>query len=173
MDKVLRCLNQNLQAISRFFSINIFIFILFFYFYFAIFNFFFKRYYAIDVRVVFTSFKVQNYFSLKCRTPFTPLPLLANVIYKFKCLCDTNKIYIDKTMCHLVTRVKVHGNSQSAIHEHLLSCQNCKLNFSHSCFDVVNSGKNNFETTAKEDLHIKLKKPMLNKQLFSFVLNLF
>ena len=55
------------------------------------------------------------------------------------------------------TRVKEHGNSQSAIHEHFLSCQNCKLNFSHSCFDVIDSGKNNFETTVKEALHIKLK----------------
>ena len=62
----------------------------------------FKRYYAIDVRIVFTSFKVRNYFSLKCRTP---LPLLANVVYKFKCSCNTNKIYIGKTMRHLATRV--------------------------------------------------------------------
>ena len=85
-------------------------------------------------------------------------------------------MYIGKTMRHLATRVKEHGNSQSAIHEHLLSCQTCKLNCSQSCFDVIDSGKNNFETTVKEALHIKLKKPMLNKQLFShgssFVLNL-
>ena len=38
----------------------------------------FKKYYCIDTRIVFTSFKVKNYFSLKCRTP---LPLLANVVY--------------------------------------------------------------------------------------------
>ena len=86
-------------------------------------------------------------------------------------------MYIGKTMRHLATRVKEHGNSPSAIHEHLLSCQTCKLNFSHNCFDVIDSGKNNFETTVKEALHIKLKKPLLNKQLFShgssFVLNLF
>ena len=29
----------------------------------------FKKYYAIDVRVEFTTFKVRNYFSLKCKTP--------------------------------------------------------------------------------------------------------
>ena len=27
--------------------------------------------------------------------------------------------------------------------------------FTHSCFDVIDSGKNNFETTVKEALHIK------------------
>ena len=91
----------------------------------------FRRYYAIDIRIVFTSFKVRNYFSLKCRTP---LPLLANVVYKFKCSCDTNKIYIGKTMRHLATRVREHGNSPSAINQHLTSCETCKRNFPHTCF---------------------------------------
>ena len=48
----------------------------------------FKKYYCIDIRVVFTSFKVNTYFALKCHTP---LPLLANVVYKFECLCDAKK----------------------------------------------------------------------------------
>ena len=49
----------------------------------------FKKYYGIDIRVVFTSFKVKNYFSLKC---CTQLPLLANVVYKYlfnvSCFCN-------------------------------------------------------------------------------------
>ena len=98
----------------------------------------FKRYFAMDIRIVFTSFRVRNYFSLKCHTP---LPLLANVVYKFKRSCDTNKRCIGKTICHLATRIKEHGNSQSAIYEHLLSYQNCRLDFSHSCFDVIDSSK--------------------------------
>ena len=53
----------------------------------------FKKYYGIDIRVVFTSFKVKNYFSLKC---CTPLPLLADVVYKFECLHDANTFYIGK-----------------------------------------------------------------------------
>ena len=65
-----------------------------------------NKYYCIDIRIVFTSFKVKNYFSLKCRTP---LPLLANVVYKFKCLRDANNIYIGKTIRHLATRVKEHA----------------------------------------------------------------
>ena len=35
------------------------------------------------IRIVLTSFKVKNYFSLKCHTP---LPLLANVVYKLNLL---------------------------------------------------------------------------------------
>ena len=87
----------------------------------------FKKYYCIDIRIVFTSFKVKNYFSLKCRTP---LPLLANVVYKFKCLRDANNIYIGKTIRHLATRVKEHGTSpsNSAVSNHLTSCETCKLN---------------------------------------------
>ena len=83
----------------------------------------------------------------------------------------------DVLQMYLATRIKERNNSQSAIHEHSPSSQNCKLNFSHNCFDVIDSGKINFETTGKEALYVKLKKPMLNKQLFlhgsSFALNLF
>ena len=41
----------------------------------------------------------------------------------------------------------------------------------------MDSGKNDFEVTIKETLHIKVKKPIINRQLFSqgssFVLNVF
>ena len=70
--------------------------------------------------------------------------------------------------CSTLSSFKRHGNSPSAIHEHLLSCQNCKLNFSHSCFDAIDSGKNNFETTGKEALHIKLKKPIQQATIFAW-----
>ena len=134
----------------------------------------FKKYYGIDIRVVFTSFKVKNYFSLKC---CTPLPLLANVVYKFECLRDANTFYIGKTIRHLATRVKEHGSSNSAIYSHLLTCETCKSNFSCNNFSVIDSGKNDFEVTIKEAFHIKFSKPIMNKQLFtqgsSFVLNVF
>ena len=134
----------------------------------------FKKYYCIDVRIVFSTFKVKNYFSLKCQTP---LPLMANVVYKFQCLCDTNKAYIGKTMRHLATRVKEHEHSTSAIHDHLVSCETCKSEYSCNSFTIVDTGRNNLDITVKEALHIKDSKPQLNKQLFcqgaSFVLNIF
>ena len=112
----------------------------------------FKRNYCIDVKVIFTSFKVKNCFSLKCRAP---LPLLANVVYKFKCLRDANTTYIGKTVRHLATRVREHGTSPSAIKDHLLSCNLCSSNYSIDQFSVIASGKNDNEITIKEALHIK------------------
>ena len=51
-------------------------------------------FFSIDVKIVFKSFKVKDCFSLKCQTP---LPLLANVVYRFRCLHDVDKVYISKT----------------------------------------------------------------------------
>ena len=134
-----------------------------------------KKYYCIDVKIVFSSFKVKNYFSLKCRAP---LPLLANVVYKFKCLRDANTNYIGKTTRHLATRVREHSMSPSAVKNHLSSCHTCKVDY--SCinnFTILCSGRNDTEVVIKEALCIKYKKPNLNKQLqtcgTSFVLNIF
>ena len=134
----------------------------------------FKKYYCIDIKIVFTSFKVKNYFSLKSRTP---LPLLANVVYKFNCMRDANITYIGKTLRHLAVRVKEHGTSSSAIKDHLSSCDLCNSGYSMDNFSIIDTGRNDNETTIKEALHIKYKKPILNKQLYShgssFVLNIF
>ena len=105
--------------------------------------------------------------------------ILANVVYKFKCLRDANNIYIGKTIRHLATRVKEHGTSpsNSAVSNHLTSCETCKLNFSCDSFSIIDSGRNDFVVTIKEALYIKFKKPTINRQLFSqgssFVLNVF
>ena len=103
--------------------------------------------------------------------------MLANVVYEFECLHDTNNIYIGKTIRHLATSVKEHGTSPSAVSNHLSSCEICKLNFSCDSFSIIDSGKNDFEITIKEALNIKFKKPTINRQLFtqgsSFVLNVF
>ena len=134
----------------------------------------FKTFYSIEVRIVYTTFKVKNYFSLKSRTP---LPLLSSVVYKFRCLCDANNVYIGKTMRHLATRVKEHEKTQSAIKDHLARCQACSTNYSCNNFSIITTGKNDFEITIKEALHIKNKQPNINKQLCSqgtsFLLNVF
>ena len=118
--------------------------------------------YCIDVKVVFSSFKVKNYFSLKCHTP---MPLMANVVYQFTCLRDANSTYIGKTIQHLATRVREHTTSPSAIKEHLSSCTTCKDNYSCNSFKVIDSANGDFEVSIKEALHIKHKNPNLNKQL--------
>ena len=77
----------------------------------------------------------------------------------------------------MATRVKEHEHLTSAIHDHLLTCESCKSEYSFNSFKILDSGKNDFETTIKEALHIKHSKPNLNKQLFcqgaSFLLNIF
>ena len=66
---------------------------------------------------------------------------------------------------------------QSSTNNYKASCETCKLNFLCDSFSIIDSGKNDFEITIKEPLHIKFKKPTINRQLFSqgssFVLNVF
>ena len=136
----------------------------------------FKNMFGVDVRVTYSSFKVKNYFSLKCRTP---LPLLANVVYRFQCPHDVDKVYIGKTRRHLATRVKEHAHPKglSAIRDHVSSCGSCQSGYSVSLFKIIDTARNDLGTTIKESLHIKYCKPSLNKQLLntgsSFVLNIF
>ncbi|MCG8432382.1 MAG: hypothetical protein MJA29_14590, partial [Candidatus Omnitrophica bacterium] len=133
----------------------------------------FKQYYKMNIRVIFTTFKVKNYFSLKCRTPFI---LRANVVYKYTCLRDADVSYIGKTKRHMALRMKEHfTDSNSAIRQHLLSCPTCPSD--HSSFSIMDTGRSEFECIIKEALHIKSNKPLLNKQLFNtgsvFTLQLF
>ena len=117
---------------------------------------------GIDVRVVFNTCKVKDYFSLKCPTPF---PLKAKVVYIFKCLRDANTTYIGKTKRHLVTRVNEHGTTNTAITHHLQFCPECKNEFSINCFAIMDSGRSDYDCKIKEAIHLKKHKPVLNTQL--------
>ena len=123
---------------------------------------------------MFNTFKVKNYFSLKSRTPF---PLSARVVYKYKCLCDANLIYIGKTKRHLATRVKEHKKNPSAIKSHLETCDTCMSDFSIDSFKIIDRANSDYYCKIKESLHIKSEQPTLNTQLItsgaSFVLNIF
>ena len=70
-----------------------------------------------------------------------------------------------------------YGISPSAVKNHLSSCETCKLNFLCPNFAVIDFGKHDYEITVKEALHIKSKRPTINKYLFtqgtSFVLSVF
>ena len=88
-----------------------------------------------------------------------------------------NSTYIGKTIQHLITRVREHTTSPSAIKEHLSSCTTCKDNYSCNSFKVIDSANSDFEVSIKEALYIKHKNPNLNKQLstqgMSFMLKIF
>jgi len=105
----------------------------------------------IKTRVVFKSFRVGSYFSLKNATP---LELKAKVVYEFVCSCDRSMSYIGKTKRHLAVRTKEHLKGNSAIFDHTSQCH-----LGHQCnienFKVLSNGRSDLEIKIKEALLIK------------------
>jgi len=118
---------------------------------------------GIEIRVVFKSFKVKNYFSLK---EVTPMNLKSNVVYQFFGSCDKSISYIGKTKRHFFIRFMEHRRGGSAISSHSQECQHCQ-DFSLHNFRILNSGKSDFETRIKEALYIKYSWSVLNNQLIN------
>ena len=122
----------------------------------------------VTVSPVFNTFKVSNYFSLKSQTP---KQLMANVVYKYTCLCDTNITYIGETKRHLVIRCLEHlsfdkKDPKSEIKTHLLNCDICK-NSSLDNFDIIQKCNSERETKINEAMSILRYNPCLNKNLFN------
>ena len=128
----------------------------------------------VDVKVVFKSFRVGRYFSLKSATP---VALKAKVIYKFQSSCDRNLSYIGKTKRHLAVRVHEHFSDRSAILDHLNNCPTCKNSASLENFSVLTTADSDYLLKIKEAILIKDQQPSLNKQLAQhgsfFFLNIF
>ena len=123
----------------------------------------------VEVRPVFVSFKISNYFSLKCRTPF---PYKSKVVYLYKCVHDATVTYIGQTTRHLTTRVNEHYkkylDKNSAIYTHIQNCQHCKnSNLTVYNFTILKSCRNFLETGIYESLYINKNRPILNKKLGS------
>ena len=124
--------------------------------------------FKVSITPVFNTFKVSNYFSLKSQTP---KQLLANVVYKYTCLCDTNITYIGKTKRHLAVRCSEHlvlGNKEpkTEVESHLSQCDPCKVS-SLDNFEVLQKCKNDFEAKINEAIFITKQNPRLNKNLFN------
>ena len=134
----------------------------------------FKDKLDVELRCVFQSFRVSNYFSLKSQSAAC---LLSNVVYKFTCLGDPSRFYIGETKCHIVKRVSEHvdflnpNRLPTAIGSHIRdNCADC-LNglkggaLSYKNFDIIDQCKSKLECEVKEAFHIKRQKPALNRQL--------
>ena len=128
----------------------------------------------IDVNIVFSSFKVGNYFSLDDKRDQV---LKASLIYKFQCLDDPSVTYIGKTKRYLQKRITEHEKNGSAIYNHMGTCGQCKRHGISKCFKVLIKGNTDFDLTILEALQIRDKNPSLNKQLTNdgstFILNVF
>ena len=77
---------------------------------------------------------------------------------------------------HLATRVKEHLSGNSAIFEHISSC-NASNHSTIENFRILSHDTNDFNNEVKEALYIKKQEPLLNKHLHqhgaSFLLNVF
>ena len=79
--------------------------------------------YNLNARVVFRPFKIGSYFCHKSRVP---MMLKSLVVYKYACPVDPVQIYVGRTKRHLLTRIREHGKTQSAVSAHNSTCK---------CFD--------------------------------------
>ena len=83
----------------------------------------------------------------------TPLALQANVVYLYGS-CGKDQSFIGKTSRHLATRVREHLSGNSAIVQHISSCNSCD----HSTimnFHILFNGSNDFDNKVKVALYIK------------------
>ena len=128
----------------------------------------FKEHFSVDISCVYTSYKVGNYFSLKCQTPAA---LVSNVVYKFSCLRDANLSYIGKTKRHFDTRVAEHlslsSDKPTAVSDHIRSCGDCQKGQLKDNIKIIKKCNSDFECQIYEALSIQKFNPKLNVQLFN------
>ena len=100
----------------------------------------------VDIKIVFSSFKIKNFFSFK-----DPIPdaLKSLVVYQFTC-AGCNSCYFGETSRHFATRVKEHlsTDKNSHVYKHLNGSPGCKRNCSFDFFKIVDTAK-----TKRSDLH--------------------
>ena len=123
----------------------------------------------INIKLVFTSFKIKNLFQVK---DLIPMSLKSFVVYKFTC-AGCNARYIGETTRHLTTRIKEHlvSDKNSHIFKHINNSSNplCKTNASPDCFQIIDSDSSSFKLKIKEGYHINFEKPELNVQVKHFI----
>ena len=115
-----------------------------------------------SIKLVFTSFKIKNYFSHK-----DPIPdnLKSFLVYKFTCAsCSSN--YIGETCRHFKTRIEEHikKDNKSHIFKHLHSTATCFDSYNSLSFKIIDKANSKFDLKIKEALHINWRKPNLNAQ---------
>ena len=115
-----------------------------------------------NIKLVFNSFKIKNYFSYQ-----DPIPddLKSFLVYKFTCgSCSSS--YIGKTCRHFKSRIEEHikKDSKSHIFKHLHSTTTCFDSNNSPYFKIIDKVNSKFDLNIKEALHINWRKPNLNAQ---------
>lgn len=115
-----------------------------------------------SIELSFSTCKVSSYFSNKEKIPGL---LRSSVIYKFTCGAVPACAYIGRTSRHLLTRIREHASTRSAVSEHLSSCVTCNPADLSTNFKIIDSAHTSSELAIKEALHISANSPSLNVAL--------
>ena len=115
-----------------------------------------------NIKVVFTSFKIKNYFSYN-----DPIPddLRSFLVYKFTC-ANCSSTYIGEICRHFKTRIEEHikKHNKSHIFEHLHSTATCFESYNSLSFKIIDKANPKFDLKLMKALHINWGKPNLNAQ---------
>ena len=101
----------------------------------------------LDVKLVFSTFKLRNMFSVKDSVPQS---LRSRVVYKFSC-AGCNASYIGETTRHICARVREHLLSDKSAHvyRHLQSSRACHDSCTADCFTILDSAVSKFQLRSK------------------------
>ena len=114
------------------------------------------------IKIVFNSFKIENYFSYK-----DPIPndLKYFLVYKLTC-ASCSSSYIAETCCHFKTRIEeyIKKDNKSHIFKHLHSTARCFDSYNSLCFKIIDKANSKFNLKIKEALLINWNKSNLNTQ---------
>ena len=118
-----------------------------------------KDNFGIEVSTVYTSFKIANYFSLKCRTPNPSC--FKCCVHKFTCLHDAGETYIGMTARHLTTRVSKHlsfdiPENKSSIKDRVMDCEACQSG-NLSVTSSKNMQKWFWDSNSRSSVSLKIK----------------
>ena len=116
-----------------------------------------------NVKIVFTSFKISNYFSVKDATLCF---LKSFLVYKFVCV-RCKSCYVGETCRHFIIRIDedIKRDKRSHVFQHLHSKEEeCFSSFDLDCFSILDSATTKYQIKLKECMYIDWEKPNLNKQ---------
>ena len=113
-----------------------------------------------NIKLVFSSFKIKNYFSYK---DSISNDLKSFLVYKFTC-ASCSSSYIGET-CHFKAGIEEHIKKvKFHIFKHLHSTTTCFDSYNSLCFKIINKANYKFDLKIKEALHINWIKLNLNVQ---------
>ena len=115
-----------------------------------------------NIKLVFSSFKIKSYFSYK-----DPIrnDLKSFLVYKFTCASCSSR-YIGKTCRYFKASIEEHikKDNKSHIFKHVHATATCFDSNNSLCFKIINKANSKFDLKIKEVLHINWRKPNLNAQ---------